>query len=144
MGSVKPVSPDKVNQTTQNVTHRHLASLVIGGYIPDEMPWNFLNIFTLPALQKLESRPGFLQGDFIGLLQSLISRSRCSIQELYIPYSPESSLELYLLALPTVGSIVGGIPDPVNPCADAELVNLKYKRLEGIWCPLVPGRVPAP
>ncbi|KAJ7720780.1 hypothetical protein B0H16DRAFT_381055 [Mycena metata] len=89
---------DQVTETAQNVTHQTLSSLILRGYIPRDMPWKFLDVLTLPALQKLEIAQGLLQEDPIGLLKSLISRSRCSIQELYIPYSPESSLELQSLA----------------------------------------------
>ncbi|KAJ7717709.1 hypothetical protein B0H16DRAFT_1798891 [Mycena metata] len=112
-------SADEVTQTAQNVTHRNLSSLILRGYIPDDMPWIFLDIFTLPALRKLEIKQGLLQGDPIGLLKSLISRSRCSIQELYMPYSPEPSLESYRLSWPTV-SIVNGPLDSVNPWFVAE------------------------
>ncbi|KAJ7717706.1 hypothetical protein B0H16DRAFT_1897838 [Mycena metata] len=107
-------SEDEVIQTVQNVTHQTLSSLILRGYIPGNMPWKFLDNLTLPALRNLEIRQGLLHGDPIDLLKSLISRSRCSIQELYMPYSPDPSLESYRRAWPTV-SIVNGPLDSVNP-----------------------------
>ncbi|KAJ7709280.1 hypothetical protein B0H16DRAFT_1821984 [Mycena metata] len=73
--------------------------------IPDDLPWKLLDIFTLPALQKLEIDEELLQGDPIGLLKSLISRSKCHMRELYVPDLDRRSLEKYRLALPAVGSI---------------------------------------
>ncbi|KAJ7720775.1 hypothetical protein B0H16DRAFT_380991, partial [Mycena metata] len=106
---------DQIIQTSQNVTHRNLSSLIIRGYIPDDMSWKFLDIFTLPALRKFEIAERLLQGDPVGLLKSLISRSRCSIEELHMPYLNESSLESYRLAWPTIDSITNRQLDPVNP-----------------------------
>ncbi|KAJ7720906.1 hypothetical protein B0H16DRAFT_1792189, partial [Mycena metata] len=108
-------SADEVTQTAQNVTHQTLSSLILCGYLPDDMPWKFLDIFTLPALRKLEVRQGLLQGDPIGLLESLISRSKCHMQELYVPDLDRRSLKTYRLALPAVGSITREVLDRVNP-----------------------------
>ncbi|KAJ7717707.1 hypothetical protein B0H16DRAFT_1700872 [Mycena metata] len=107
-------SADEMTPTPPNVTHQTLSSLILRGYIPGNMPWKFLDIFTLPALQKLEIRERILSGDRIGLLKSFISRSRCSIEELYMPFFHEPFLESCRLALPTV-SIVDGPLDSVNP-----------------------------
>ncbi|KAJ7742582.1 hypothetical protein B0H16DRAFT_1890240 [Mycena metata] len=87
-----------------------------------DMPWNFLELFTLPALQRFQIGQPRVDGALAGLLQSLIFRSGCRIQELYIvPSDPRLAayvpLELYRIALPTVGSILAGklrITDPFN------------------------------
>ncbi|KAJ7701632.1 hypothetical protein B0H16DRAFT_1902625 [Mycena metata] len=104
---------DEVTEISQNVTHRNLSSLILRGYVPDDMPWKFLDVLTLPALQKLEiGELLLLREDHIA---SLISRSRCNIQELYIRQLQPSSLDSYRLALPTVGSIVSHQLNPNNP-----------------------------
>ncbi|KAJ7717702.1 hypothetical protein B0H16DRAFT_435024 [Mycena metata] len=101
-------------QTSQNVTHRKLSSFILRGYLPGGMPWKLLDVLTLPALRKFEIGERFLPGDRIGLLKSFISRSRCNIQELYMPFFNEPFLESCRLALPTV-SIVDGSLDSGNP-----------------------------
>ncbi|KAJ7178124.1 hypothetical protein C8R46DRAFT_1029641 [Mycena filopes] len=72
---------------------------------------NFLDFFTLPALQTLEVSEYVLQedpdADPIASLQSLISRSSCKIWELYITHA-EIAPAFYQLALPMVGEIKFG------------------------------------
>ncbi|KAJ7709338.1 hypothetical protein B0H16DRAFT_651637 [Mycena metata] len=106
---------DEVSQPPRNVTHPCLSSLILRGTIPDEMSWKLLDIFTLPALRKLEIVERLLQDDPIGLLKLLISRSKCHMRELYMPDLDRRSLETYRLALPAVGSIARDKLDRVNP-----------------------------
>ncbi|KAJ7720774.1 hypothetical protein B0H16DRAFT_380985 [Mycena metata] len=107
-------SGDEVTRPSQNVTQQSLSTVILRGDLPDDLPWNFLDILTFPALRKLEIGEFLLQQDPIGLLQSFVSRSRCSLQELYLNAS-DLDIESYRVALPTVGSIVSGELDPVNP-----------------------------
>ncbi|KAJ7720778.1 hypothetical protein B0H16DRAFT_1699856 [Mycena metata] len=109
-------SADEVIQTSQNVTHRNLSSLILRGYLPRHMSWQFLDIFTLPPLCKFEIEETLLQGDPIGRLKLFLSRSRCSLQGLYLNRTTVD-VESYRVALPTVGPIINGETDPVNPWA---------------------------
>ncbi|KAJ7720911.1 hypothetical protein B0H16DRAFT_380197 [Mycena metata] len=101
-------------QTARNVTLPYLSTLILRGLIPHGMSWTFLDVFTFPALRKLEVAETLLQGDPIGRLKSLVTRSRCSLEALYLE-NPTVPLESYRTALPTVGTIVDGELDPVNP-----------------------------
>ncbi|KAJ7707233.1 hypothetical protein B0H16DRAFT_1438816 [Mycena metata] len=103
---------DDVSQPSRIITLPYLSTLILRGAI---LPWKLLDILTLPALQKLEIEEGFLQDDPIGLLKSLISRSKCHMRELYMPDLDRRSLEKYRLALPAVGSIASGELDHFNP-----------------------------
>ncbi|KAJ7722807.1 hypothetical protein B0H16DRAFT_345893 [Mycena metata] len=100
---------DEIARTSiaRDVALPQLSTLILRGYISDTMSWKFLDCLTLPALQKLEVAETLLQDDPVGLLESLIARSRCSLLELHLPHrrlAPES----YRLALPTVGSVIDG------------------------------------
>ncbi|KAJ7720819.1 hypothetical protein B0H16DRAFT_1474238 [Mycena metata] len=101
-------------QSARNVTLPCLSTLILRGYIWDGMSWAFLDVFTLPALRELQVAEAVLQGDPIGLLESLISRSGCSLEALYLE-NPIVALESYCTALPTVRTIVDGELNPVNP-----------------------------
>ncbi|KAJ7722795.1 hypothetical protein B0H16DRAFT_1737524 [Mycena metata] len=106
---------EDVSPPSRNITLPYLSTLILRGCIPDDLPWKLLDIFTLPALQKLEIDEELLQGDPIGLLKSLISRSKCHMRELYVPDLDRRSLEKYRLALPAVGSIARAKLDQFNP-----------------------------
>ncbi|KAJ7742585.1 hypothetical protein B0H16DRAFT_1563054 [Mycena metata] len=102
-----------------------LETLIFEWASSSDVSWIFLDLLTLPALQRLQIGQSCRRGDpdLVGLLQSLISRSGCSIQELYVAptdphleaYTIPIPLELYRIALPTAGSIVAGklrVADP--------------------------------
>ncbi|KAJ7023471.1 hypothetical protein C8F04DRAFT_1011464 [Mycena alexandri] len=99
------------------ITLPHLETLILTGRLHSDISWNFLAIFTLPALQKFQVAEHLLQRDPVNSLKSLISRSKCSVQELEL-YITDSiiSPNLYQLALPITGSLVfGETLDVVNP-----------------------------
>ncbi|KAJ7742581.1 hypothetical protein B0H16DRAFT_1423395 [Mycena metata] len=104
---IDPKKKDHGVQTSRHaVTLPHLQTLILEGSFTSDVPWVFLDFFTLPALQKFQIGARLLQGDPIGLLKSLISRSGCSIQELYLTrVLVHPPLESYRIALPTVGFI---------------------------------------
>ncbi|KAJ7720823.1 hypothetical protein B0H16DRAFT_381891 [Mycena metata] len=101
-------------QSARNVTLPCLSTLILGGYMSRDMSWTFLDVFTFPALRELQVAEPILQGDPIGLLKSLVSRSGCSLEALYLE-DPTIPLESYRTALPTVDTIVDGKLDLVNP-----------------------------
>ncbi|KAJ7030630.1 hypothetical protein C8F04DRAFT_1397752 [Mycena alexandri] len=88
------------------LTHHYIETFILEGSFSPNLPWTFLDLFTLPALQKFQVAENLLQGTSIHLLRSLISRSRCDIKELYLTRSRR--VEAYRIGLPMVGSIVDG------------------------------------
>ncbi|KAJ7720934.1 hypothetical protein B0H16DRAFT_380717 [Mycena metata] len=93
------------SQSPRSVTLPYLSTLILRGRIYEGMSWKFLDLFTLPALRELQVAEAVLQDDPVGLLKSLVSRSGCSIQTLYLQ-NPKVPLDVYRLALPTTDAIV--------------------------------------
>ncbi|KAJ7143645.1 hypothetical protein C8R46DRAFT_1360456 [Mycena filopes] len=82
--------------------------------------WNILDTLTIPALVTLQVSEYVFHGDSIARLQSLISRSGCTIQSLYITPSNLSPV-LYRLALPTVEEFIFNVELPQSDCNPFEV-----------------------
>ncbi|KAJ6532698.1 hypothetical protein DFH09DRAFT_1181997 [Mycena vulgaris] len=65
----------------------------------------FINPLTLPALRKLHVTEQLLQSDPVHTLVSLVSRSQCDLQELWIE-KPTIARYLYRNAFPSVASLI--------------------------------------
>ncbi|KAJ7507102.1 hypothetical protein B0H11DRAFT_1849618 [Mycena galericulata] len=65
----------------------------------------FLDALTLPALRNLQLQEHFILPNPVSTLVSLVTRSRCTLQELSIPGSSVSS-ELYQAAIPSLVSFI--------------------------------------
>ncbi|KAJ7454062.1 hypothetical protein B0H11DRAFT_2070172 [Mycena galericulata] len=65
----------------------------------------FMNALTLPALRSLQLQEHFIQPNPVSTLVSLVTRSRCTLQELFILGSSVSR-ELYQAAIPSLVSVI--------------------------------------
>ncbi|KAJ7178145.1 hypothetical protein C8R46DRAFT_1346376 [Mycena filopes] len=87
------------------VTLPHLETFTVHGRF-GRPSWRLMDFFSLPALLKLQIEEEFLQEiapeDDVA---SLVSRSKCMLQELWVLDAVEPH-HLYDLALPRVGSII--------------------------------------
>ncbi|KAJ7720933.1 hypothetical protein B0H16DRAFT_380716 [Mycena metata] len=99
-----------VTPTARNITLPYLSTLILRGILYMSMSWTFLDVFTFPALRELQVTEPILQDDPIGVLKSLVSRSGCSIQVLYLEIATVP-LDEYRMALPAVGTIVKDVLD---------------------------------
>jgi hypothetical protein len=92
------------NRLTE-VTLPYLETLILRTIIPRPVPfaqWGFPDALTLPALRTLRIQEQALPPDDpIGKLVSLISRSRCNLQELAV-CCEDVSRDSYQQALPSV------------------------------------------
>ncbi|KAJ7707234.1 hypothetical protein B0H16DRAFT_1633707 [Mycena metata] len=116
----------------QGVTHHRIETFILEGRFPADLPWTFLDLFTLPALQKFQVAEDFLQGSSVRVLQSLISRSQCHIKEMYLTELESTRVESYRSGLPMVGSIVDGrlIRDPFFVPRDEELESDPHSHVD--------------
>ncbi|KAJ7031752.1 hypothetical protein C8F04DRAFT_1041193 [Mycena alexandri] len=121
------------SELPQGVTHHRIETFILEGPFPADFPWTFLDLFTLPALQKFQVAEDFLQGSSVRVLHSLISRSQCHIKEMYLPELESTRVESYRRGLPMVGSIVNGrlIRDPFFVPRDEELESDPHSHTDG-------------
>ncbi|KAJ7178121.1 hypothetical protein C8R46DRAFT_1075888 [Mycena filopes] len=96
---------DVTPQSSHVITLPHLETFALHGRF-GRPSWSFMDFFNLPALLNLRIQEVFLQevapaDDLV----SLISRSKCGLQELWVLDAVEPH-HRYDLALPNVGSIV--------------------------------------
>ncbi|KAJ7178143.1 hypothetical protein C8R46DRAFT_1075958 [Mycena filopes] len=88
------------------VTLPCLETLALYGKL-DTVSWRFMDFFTFPALRKLQIQEDFLHDvSPVDNLVSLVSRSKCELQELWILSSVQRPHHRYDLAFPAVGSII--------------------------------------
>ncbi|KAJ7805686.1 hypothetical protein B0H13DRAFT_2488038, partial [Mycena leptocephala] len=88
------------NLSTAICTLRPGGAMILGPVLTGDIAdpsWGFIDTFTLPALQKLQITETILQHG-PATIASLISRSECSLQELYITQSsiPHSQYSIAL------------------------------------------------
>ncbi|KAJ7111366.1 hypothetical protein C8R44DRAFT_883172 [Mycena epipterygia] len=85
------------------VVHTCLESLILSR--DTRCQWPFLDILTLPSLRRLQVTETILGRDPVATLVSLVSRSKCNLQQLCI-LSLRRPRDLYRKALSSVGSLV--------------------------------------
>ncbi|KAJ7178117.1 hypothetical protein C8R46DRAFT_988232 [Mycena filopes] len=94
-----------IPRSSRAVTLHHLETLTFHGAF-GRLSWRLLDFFVLPALQKLQTEEKILQRVApVDDLASLVSRSKCRLQELWVVEAAKPH-HRYDLALPTVSSIV--------------------------------------
>ncbi|KAJ7111367.1 hypothetical protein C8R44DRAFT_883173 [Mycena epipterygia] len=86
-----------------NVVHPCLESLILSRDTRCE--WPFIAVLTLPALRRLQVTEQILRPDPVATLVSLVSRSKCNLQQLCI-LKRRRPRDLYRKALPSVGSFI--------------------------------------
>lgn len=84
-----------------------LETLILSASISPNDRFPDLGRLTLPALHRLQVAETLLRPDTIGTLQSLMSRSGCILQELYLTNSGIPG-EIFRMLLPSVASISDG------------------------------------
>ncbi|KAJ6565474.1 hypothetical protein DFH09DRAFT_1363723 [Mycena vulgaris] len=87
-----------------DVTVPHLETLILGHAIHNNPQGGFLSQLNLPALRTLRVSEALIQPDPVATLSSLVSRSQCSLQELWIAvaFLPSTT---YRTAMPSVHSL---------------------------------------
>ncbi|KAJ7720923.1 hypothetical protein B0H16DRAFT_1792201 [Mycena metata] len=97
-----------VPKISRRVTAPCLETFILLVWTNYKLSWSFLDIFTLPTLQRLQVTERLLgRKSAVDSLKSLITRSGCDVQklDLYITESRESP-DLYRHAFPTARSLV--------------------------------------
>ncbi|KAJ6565464.1 hypothetical protein DFH09DRAFT_1034809 [Mycena vulgaris] len=90
---------------TKPVKLLHLQTLVLVDW-SSEPPTGWIDALTLPALRRLQIAEKFLDPDHpVDTLLALISRSECSLQELYV-HGSDLHNDMYRTALPSIPSVI--------------------------------------
>ncbi|KAJ7707238.1 hypothetical protein B0H16DRAFT_1438827 [Mycena metata] len=109
---------NNVLEISRRITAPCLETFILRVWTDYKLSCSFLDIFTLPALQRLQvAEPLLGRKSAPDSLKSLIARSGCDVQklDLYITESEESP-DLYRHGFPTARSLVFNNPlDVVNP-----------------------------
>ncbi|KAJ7672491.1 hypothetical protein DFH06DRAFT_1467925 [Mycena polygramma] len=99
---------DHIDPRPLTLLHLETLILMMDGWVNDDsaLP-GWFGLTTFPSLRKLQVSAGLLHPDPISTLRALISRSRCSLKELYIPMDPMLA-DACRTALPTIPLILSG------------------------------------